>query len=210
MYAIFRLFVRKLVQVFYRALYRVRVIGLERLPRSGPTIIAANHISMHDPVILSAFLNHPICFMAKEELFRVPFVSWLIKRCGAFPVSRNRVGIAAIRHSMRLLSAGRVVGIFPEGTRNPRGLPLEAKPGVGFIATKVPDVCIVPMAITVRPYHFFRPHYLILGKPISVAHLLQNGDYRYLATLVMEKIRELQHLAEHQEPSLVMHQKTFE
>ena len=101
-----------------QSIHRVSVRGLEKLPFCGPYIVASNHISTHDPILLAAFLNENIKFMAKEELFRVPVVRSIVKRLDAFPVHRNGIGIGAIRHAIRLLNMGQTVGIFPEGTRN--------------------------------------------------------------------------------------------
>lgn len=69
-----------LVRGFYRRVYRVQVVGLDKLPRSGRIILATNHISLHDPILLSAFLDPGIRFMAKEELFRIPVLRNMIRR----------------------------------------------------------------------------------------------------------------------------------
>ncbi len=74
-----RLFLKCVVQLYYKVFHRVSVRGLEKLPVCGPYIVASNHISNHDPILLAAFLNHNIKFMAKEELFRVPVRSFHCK-----------------------------------------------------------------------------------------------------------------------------------
>lgn len=186
---LFRLLVI-LVRGFYRRVYRVQVVGLDKLPRTGRIILAANHTSLHDPIIMSAFLDPGIRFLAKEELFHIPILGNMIRRFGAYPVPRAGCCLGAIRHSLHLLNHREIVGIFPEGTRNRHRLKLPAKPGVGFIATRIKDVTLVPIAITLQPYQLFRRHYVIVGDPI----LLKDSEqinYRVLAQHVMDVIYSL-------------------
>jgi 1-acyl-sn-glycerol-3-phosphate acyltransferase len=180
-----------LVRSYYRALYRVQVIGRDELKQLGesPLIIAGNHISMNDPVLLSAFLGPHIQFMAKEELFRVPGLCWILRKMRAFPVARRGIGIGAIRHALRILEEGGVVGIFPEGTRNYGGPMRPAKPGVGFLAVKR-QVAILPVAITLQPRRIFRRNYIVIGEPIQPAEVWTH-DYRALARHVLASVAQL-------------------
>ncbi|WP_067934702.1 lysophospholipid acyltransferase family protein [Alicyclobacillus kakegawensis] len=180
-----------LVRLYYRVFYRVRIIGRHRLWRlqQGPLLVAGNHVSMNDPVLLSAFLSPSIRFMAKEELFRVPGVSWLIRRMGAFPVHRRGIGIGAIRTGLRILEQQGVVGIFPEGTRNRGQGLLPAKPGVGFLAVRTGSV-ILPVAIALHPRWVFRRNYILIGRPI-VVRPYERADYRALSRQVMAVVDDL-------------------
>ena len=182
-----RLFLKCIVQLYYKVFHRVSVHGLEKLPVCSPYIVASNHISTHDPILLAAFLNHNIKFMAKEELFRVPVVRSIVKRLDAFPVHRNGIGIGAIRHAIRLLNMGQTVGIFPEGTRNRDGHQIPYKPGVGFIATRSNRAVIVPVAICAQQRGFFRPIHVVVGDPITPL----DSDYRLLTEHVMKAINGL-------------------
>jgi 1-acyl-sn-glycerol-3-phosphate acyltransferase len=177
------------VCLFYRSFYRVRVYGLDRLPQRGPFIVAANHVTVHDPILLGAFLHPGIRFMAKAELFEVPGLGHVIRRFGAFPVRRQGIGIGAVRHAIRLLGKGQVVGIFPEGTRSRTGALLPAKPGVGFIAVRS-GVPIVPVAISFNPRRLFRRHFIVVGEPIHLTEALYT-NYRLLSQRVMDRIGEL-------------------
>ena len=145
-----RLFLQPVAHLYYKAVHRTTAHGLDKLPDGGPYIVASNHVSNHDPILLGTFLNHRIRFMAKEELFRVPILRFIVNRLGAFPVRRGGIGIGPIRHALWLLNWGDVVGIFPEGTRIRGGRQPTAKSGVGFIATKANHVPIVPVAICVE------------------------------------------------------------
>ncbi len=107
---------------------RISVRNPERVPRSGPLIIACNHVSYIDPPALGAMSPRPVAYMAKKELFDLPFLGPLIRKLGAFPVDRQRGDTAAIRAALRVLRTGAALGIFPEGTRNLDG---SARPQLG-------------------------------------------------------------------------------
>ncbi len=119
--------IQMFVQAHYKFFYRVKVYGQEHVPTTVPDIMAANHMSAHDPILLAAFLHPGIHFMAKEELFRNPVLHRVVRWLGAFPVSRSGSCISAIRHSLRLLKNDKIVGIFPEGKRNRLNIELPAQ-----------------------------------------------------------------------------------
>ena len=109
------------------------VKGRENVPRNGPLIVVANHLSMIDPPLLSASIPRRIFFMTKEELFSSwggVFVRWF----GAFPVRRGTPDRRAIRQAMKVLERGQTLGIFPEGKRSLNHQMGEAEFGVAMIA----------------------------------------------------------------------------
>ncbi len=144
-YNLLRLLVRLIFQTFFR--WRVR--GLENLPPTGGLIIASNHISNFDPPLIGCALppSRRIHFMAKIELFRNPVVRWVVTALGAFPVRRGLADRTAIRTALALLEGGKVVGIFPEGTRSKTGELGRAEGGLGMIAVKA-GVPVVPTVVT--------------------------------------------------------------
>ncbi|OGS10862.1 MAG: hypothetical protein A2234_01860 [Elusimicrobia bacterium RIFOXYA2_FULL_58_8] len=123
----------------FRTLNSIEVTGLEKIPRTGPLIIACNHLSNVDPPALLSFtaLVRRVNVMAKKELFAIPVLGWFILRWGAIPVDRNREGgdLGALRGALGALKKEGCLVIFPEGTRA-RGRKLPAKAGVGFLAHK--------------------------------------------------------------------------
>ena len=106
---------------FLRLSRGYRVVGAERIPATGPLIIACNHVSYLDPPALGVGVPRPVAYMAKSELFRIPVLGPLIRALGAFPVDRSRGDVAAMRAAVRVLASGAVFGIFPEGGRNVDG-----------------------------------------------------------------------------------------
>lgn len=157
---------RTLFRGFFRLFYRWEVIGSENIPASGPVILCSNHISNYDPLIVGCSSERRVHFMAKEELFRIPIVSFLIRQFGAFPVKRGAADRSAIRSTLQILEEGKVLGIFPEGTRSKTGDLKKGLPGVAMFALKS-QAAVVPVAI-VGPYRLFRPVKVVIGKPIDL------------------------------------------
>lgn len=101
---------------FVRALYRVEVVGGERIPALGGCILASNHESVVDPFILGVATTREIRYMAKRELFRNRPLAAAMRALGAFPVDRGGGDRVAFGEAARLLGNGEVLGIFPQGT----------------------------------------------------------------------------------------------
>jgi 1-acyl-sn-glycerol-3-phosphate acyltransferase len=126
-------------------LFAVRVSGRDRVPSSGPLVVASNHVSYLDPPILGTWFPRVIHYMAKQELFETPVLGSLIRAVNAFPVNREQGDRAAIRHALGVLKAGGVVGIFPEGRRNLDG---EAQARSGAVLLSAMAQCpVVPVAL---------------------------------------------------------------
>lgn len=104
--------------------------------------------------------------MAKQELFRIPLFSMLIRVLGAFPVKRGSGDLQALKQALRLLQEEKVLGIFPEGTRSRDGKLGRAHTGAALIALRA-GAPVVPAAI-IGPYRLFRPVRIIFGQPIEV------------------------------------------
>jgi 1-acyl-sn-glycerol-3-phosphate acyltransferase len=116
--------------------FRLRVIGKENVPRSGPVIVASNHVSYLDPILVGVSLPRRLNYLAKEEIFKNRFFSWFLGKLQAFPVSRGRVGPSTIRNTLQLMEQGRALLLFPEGTRGDGRNFLKAKSGIGIIAER--------------------------------------------------------------------------
>jgi cytidylate kinase len=134
-----------------RIFTKVRVEGaVDAIPRSGGVIIVANHASNADPVLIGAFLNprlgRPINWLGKREVFDWPVLSWLARHGGVHPVERGAADVEAFRSAIRILEAGHVLAVFPEGTRSPDGRLQPAKDGVAVLAQRS-GATIVPIGV---------------------------------------------------------------
>ena len=137
--------VRSLARVVLRPLFRVRLIGMDNVPAGG-ALLAGNHVSYMDPILLWSTSPRPVHFMAKAELWSSRILAWFLPRFWAFPVRRGEPDRTAIVHATEVLTAGGLVGVFPEGTRaeDPSGT-REAHGGAAFIALRA-VVPVVPVA----------------------------------------------------------------
>jgi 1-acyl-sn-glycerol-3-phosphate acyltransferase len=129
-------FAKMVVRGVSKLLYRVQVIGTEQIPQDRGFILCSNHISDFDPILVGIQIKQPCYFMAKEELFRFPPLGALLRALGAFPVARGKGDTTAIDHAVELVKAGRVLAIFPEGTRSKDGKLLKLKSGAMVIASQ--------------------------------------------------------------------------
>lgn len=133
-----------------RTIYRVRFLGEENVPKQGGYVLAGNHVSYLDPMLLWCGALQPTHFMARADLFSKPLVGWALPRLWSFPVTRDSADRTAIQRATTLLKAGECVGIFPEGTRRAPGEleagTSEAHSGVAFIALRA-GVPVVPVGI---------------------------------------------------------------
>ncbi|MCF8011540.1 MAG: 1-acyl-sn-glycerol-3-phosphate acyltransferase [Clostridiales bacterium] len=146
-------------------LRRWDVRGVDNMPRDGGVIVVSNHISYWDPVIVGCAFNRKINFMAKLDLFKVPLVNIIIKNLGAFPVKRKGTDTGAIRHSLKLLARGEVLGIFPEGTRSTSQELMEFHMGGAMLAVKG-NAPVLPVAIEGSPGLLGKVR-VSIGEPLS-------------------------------------------
>jgi len=194
-----------------RALASVTVEGLENVPRTGPVILAANHISNLDPLVAGAWVTSAlkrrrIHWLGKRELFDWPLFGWVAARGGVHPVDRGTADVEAFRLAAKILDRGHVLLVFPEGTRSPTGELQEAKDGIALLAMRS-GALVVPIGINNTdavwrkgrrmPLPFPRREVTVrIGPPFRVADLVPAGTDRRTAkglatTAIMSRIAEL-------------------
>lgn len=175
----------------------MRVKGAENVPMQGPVIFAPVHFSYLDPEIVSCGTQRAVSFLAKQELFDVFLLGWLIRTLDAFPVKRGQNDTEAIRKCLELLSAGRAILLFPEGTRGNGRVLGAITPGVGMLARKT-GAQVVPVGINgtqvvwpkgskVRHRHRMWVNY---GQPFTYEEVASGPDERE------NRERFAEHLAE--------------
>ncbi len=138
--------VRFIVRPFAYLYFRLRVVGRENIPEKGSVIVCCNHTSISDAWLLISTFPRQIFFMSKSELFKNRIVKWFIKNMGAFAVARGTGGSDGIKAAVDIVESGKVMGIFPEGTRNPVGKPGRGKAGVALIISKT-GAPVIPVSI---------------------------------------------------------------
>jgi 1-acyl-sn-glycerol-3-phosphate acyltransferase len=142
---------RRFTTIAFTALFRglavIHARGLEKLPLSGPVILAANHLTNFDVFPLQIVLPRLIFYMGKAELFKNPLLDAYLRRLGGFPVQRGAKDEWALQHARKVLEHGQVLGMFPEGTRSKGNGLRPAKTGIArlSLATGAP---IIPLALT--------------------------------------------------------------
>ncbi len=138
--------VRVILVPFFKLYFRLEGIGFERLPRSGPLLLASNHRSFLDPFVIGAMMRRPVYYVAKRELFQPRWQAWLLSSLGAFPIDRGNSDADAIATAKAILERGDCVVIFPEGKRvrpGPLGAP---RRGVGRLALET-GAHVAPIAV---------------------------------------------------------------
>ncbi|MDR3049704.1 MAG: 1-acyl-sn-glycerol-3-phosphate acyltransferase [Elusimicrobiota bacterium] len=139
-------FGRFLFRVMFKVLFRCQIEGEQNIPKAGGAIIAPNHTSWFDPPLTGSAMRRPLNFMAKQELFEIPIFGSIIKKTNAFPVKRGSQDFSAMRRAFSLLSDGRLLLMFPEGTRSKDGILGKARAGAGMVSCNA-GVPLIPVKI---------------------------------------------------------------
>jgi 1-acyl-sn-glycerol-3-phosphate acyltransferase len=184
------------------ALYRTRVVGRENAPVQGGYIVAGNHVSYLDPILLWCCVPRPTHFIARQNLFDTPAVGWVLRRVWAFPIQRASADRQAITRATQLLTHGDVVGIFPEGTRQDAsesgGELGQGHAGVAFIAARA-DVPVVPVGISgtekALPRGAWLPRFprvtVSFGAPVLPQAFAELGRKERLTAMTAEIMRRI-------------------
>lgn len=156
---------RRIVFPFFKLFYRVKIKGIENLPKDKSFIIVSNHLGMVDCFALASLFRQKVYFMAKKELFnkkgKAKFIRWL----GGIPVDREKLDITTIKECFKTIKNGDVLIVFPEGTRNRKADEIDLLPlkgGASLIAFKS-GVQIVPVGMA-KKYRIFRKNYICIGE----------------------------------------------
>ncbi len=180
--------VRRVFGGFVRAVYRIEVTGAERLSASGPAVVAGNHDSVLDGIVLGAAIERDLCFLGKAELWRFRPLAWLLDGLGAIRIERGSGDVEALARAKHALESGRAVAIFPQGAvrgdrRWRRGAARLA------LATGAPIVPVhlvgTAQALSRRRIGFPRLR-VVIGEPIPV---VATPDDPGAATELTERLR---------------------
>ena len=158
----------------------VSLLNSNKLKGNGPAVYAANHLSYYDTPVLFAKLPFQFRILAKQSLWKVPFIGWYLNRSGQVPIDSKsgRSAIASLLRGVKTLQAGTPLLVFPEGGRAAEGITTPFQFGAAFMAIKA-QVPLVPLALVgtyeLLPIHVYhltpRPLKLVVGDRISTAGL---------------------------------------
>ncbi|MFA5561255.1 MAG: lysophospholipid acyltransferase family protein [Eubacteriales bacterium] len=162
-------FLHFLLALPFRLVFCVKRRGLEHVPREGGYLLCANHIAMADVIVIAASLPRQVHFLAKSELFRVPLVAPLITALGAVSLDRSGRDVDAIKKSVQTVQAGKLLAMFPQGTRRPEQNPADTplRGGAGMITCRAQSP-VLPVCLKIKrqKYALFRRVEVIFGAPI--------------------------------------------
>lgn len=190
-----------LARFLLHLLFGYRVEGAEKVPEKGPVILAANHLSILDPIAIGAGIKRPVSFLARADVFRLPLLSWLLPRLYAIPVERGTGDLSAIKGAIRALEKGMAFGIFPEGTRSRSGRLQPFKTGVAAIAYRTGSP-VVPVAVIGtekawpvgrKLFRLRQPIRVVYGDPIPVPRKTKvtHQELENLTREIEARVREL-------------------
>ena len=182
----------------YKFLFKGHLIGKENIPKIGSFIMVSNHGSLLDPPLLGHAIGHNISFLAKEELFKIPILGFVIRACGAYPVKRGIVDKNTIKTACEKLSNNNSIGIFIDGTRQKNGRVNKPKQGAALLAFKNQKL-LLPVAIVnshkLIRFKFFIPFFtkivIKVGEAIQPPKSSSKEDLYYVTNQLQESINNL-------------------
>lgn len=195
-----------LLRLVFTAWLRYRARGVEKIPASGGGLILANHQSFLDPFLVGLPLSRPVSYLARDSLFRVPVVGWILRKTYVIPINREAATTTSIKAAVERMRHGFLVGIFPEGTRSGDGTVGPFKPG--FVALvrrgKVP---VYPVGVAgaheamPRGRFLLRPRRVtvVFGDPLTpdeIARYSARGHEDALVALARNRVMACQREAE--------------
>lgn len=191
--------VQLLLRLVFTLFFSYRSRHLERIPAAGGGLILANHQSYLDPLLIGLPMQRPISFIARDSLFRIPIIGWILKLTYVMPINRDSASTESVREAVKRMHAGYLVGVFPEGTRSTDGEIGTIKPGFVALArrSKLP---IYPVGIAgasrVMPKgglrFYFRKVRVVYGEPIpadEVQTLSRKGNEDEFLAAIREQIQ---------------------
>jgi 1-acyl-sn-glycerol-3-phosphate acyltransferase len=187
---------------FLKGVFRPWITGAENVPKSGPVILASNHLSFVDSIFLPLMLERPVVFLAKSEYFTGKGLKgWLtrlfFKGTGQLPIDRSggKASEASLNTGLQVLSRGEVLGIYPEGTRSPDAKLYRGRTGIARMVLEA-GVTVVPCAMIdtekVMPIGSRMPKIrrigIIIGKPLDFSRFAGLEGDRFILRAVTDEI----------------------
>ncbi len=181
-----------LVYCYLKLFYKLDIRGKESIPKKGPFVLAANHLSNLDPPLIAAISPRKVGFLAKKELFNTIITAFYFKNVGLLPLKRGQNDIGAVRLALKVLKS-KPLTIFPQGTR---GVSLEAaNNGVGFLCKKAKVPVVAARIYGTEKKSFKELNFFNKGKIrvifARVDNIEEGDNHENITRKVMDKIKSL-------------------
>jgi len=193
-----------IAKILCRLIFRTEIKGTANVRNfTGGAILAVNHTSLLDPILASSSYPGPVYFLARKTLFRNKLFGAYIKALHAVPFNRDAADIKTLREIIKILKEGKIVIIFPEGTRSITGELQKPRLGIGLIALRA-SVPVIPMYIDGaykalpkgKKFLKISKIKVSIGKPIILdkwfgKERIEKEDYKKVADLIMKNLKKL-------------------
>lgn len=165
---------RGLATILMHTLFPVRYHGVEEMQKEAPYILVCNHLSLLDPFAVALLCKeHEIRFLGKKEVTKNKLLGAVVKKVHMIPVDRHHSDLGAMRQCLKTLREGRVLGIFPEGTRHHEDLMTPIESGTAMLALRS-GAPLIPVYLD-KKLRLFRRVNAYVGKPIETAAFSAQG-----------------------------------
>ena len=200
LYRVIKCFAR----IFCYCIFRMKISGLENIPRKGSFLLLANHQSYLDPILLTVPIHRRLQFVARDSLFKGIIMKSLLKGCLAIPIKRGKADTKAIKTILRTLKQGHGVGLFPEATRTLDGRIIDIKAGFGLLVRKSKTV-VIPAIIDGAYESWPKGRKIMLpgeihihyGKAITYQQTREMDDKTF-AGFLTDELRQMQNICRKQ------------
>ena len=188
-----RAFVKTVIRIYLKLIYRMKIVGAENIPLDGPVIYCGNHKTFVDPQLVVVTAKRHVRFLAKDELGKNPLFNILGNMFDVIRVKRDSKDITALKEALKTLKQGEAIALFPEGTRNGIEKGEKVKEGAAFFAVRT-GAKVLPIGINGGEKVFKRTT-ITYGKPLDYSEYKgKDKDKEILEKVtndIMDNIKEL-------------------
>ncbi len=182
---------------FYKLFWRFKIIRLAPIP-DGPLVLCSNHMHALDCVTLALVTWRQVHYLTKKELLeKKGIVSWYIRSMGSYPVDRDGNDVKAMRYTLTMLKAGKIIGIFPEGHRYNDGTVHEFHPGAALFAMRS-EAKLIPVGLYAT-HRLFAKTRAVVGQEIDLSEYrgkrINSDDIQHVNKILHDRIAELAKMA---------------
>ena len=172
--SVIKVIVKNAILLWCKIAHRVKIEGREDIPKDGALIFCGNHRTFLDPPLIVVTAKRHVHFLAKEELYKNPFLAFLGWSFDAIKVKRDAKDINAVKSSLKYLKKGECIALFPEGTRNGLAKGEKVKDGAAFFALRT-GAKVIPIGISGKTGHFSKVT-IKYGKPLDYSKYKNSED----------------------------------